>query len=124
MSARIKGADPMLAVPDVEAAVAFYARCFGFERHSLYGEPPFYGIVERDGVWINFIKSDSAAGDEGDRGGAYVSVEDVDALYEEVRITDAVVWEPPEDKDYGMRDFIAIDLNGYRLCFGQRIENR
>ena len=121
MTNQFKNADPMLAVPDVEEAASYYESRFGFERHALYGDPPFYAIVKRDAVWINFIKSDSIAGDAGDRGGAYVRVENVDALYDEIRKADVTVWDPPEDKDYGMRDFIAIDLNGYRLCFGQQL---
>jgi catechol 2,3-dioxygenase-like lactoylglutathione lyase family enzyme len=111
----------MFAVPDVEAAAAFYRDRLGFEIRLIWGEPPFYAIAGRDKIAINFIQSNSAVGDAGDRGGAYLNVEGVDDLYEEMEDRGIEVRAPPEDKDYGMRDFILLGLNGYRLCFGERL---
>ncbi len=112
----------MLAVPDVMAAAEFYRDQLGFDVRLIWGDPPFYSIVVRDGFAIDFIKSDTASGNAGDRGGIYVNVEGVDEIYEELKAREVVIWDPPEDKEYGMRDFIALDLNGYRLCFGQNAE--
>jgi len=118
MPAHLQTAHPMLAVPDVTAAAEWYRDRLGFRVHGLYGDPAFYALVERDDVWLNFIASESASGEPGERGGAYLHVDDVDALYDEIKDRTVTFFSPPEDRDYGMRDFIALDLNGYRLCFG------
>ena len=117
----MKQAQPMLAVPDVTVAAEYYRDVFGFSIRMLWGKPPTYAIVDREFVSINFIATDSATGDEGDKGGAYIIVDDVDAVYAELKEHGANLWGEPVDQEYGMRDFIAIDLNGYRLCFGQAI---
>ena len=109
----------MLAVPDVTAAAEYYRDVLGFSIRLIWGEPPSYAIVDRGDISINFILTDSATGEDGDKGGAYIIVDDVDALHAELVDRGVTVWGPPEDRDYPMRDFIAIDLNGYRLCFGQ-----
>jgi catechol 2,3-dioxygenase-like lactoylglutathione lyase family enzyme len=39
-----------LYVRDIAASVAFFTGKLGFEVDFLYGEPPFYGQVKRDGA--------------------------------------------------------------------------
>ena len=41
---------PQLFVTDMARAVEFYTRRLGFSVGYLYGEPPFYGLMMRDGV--------------------------------------------------------------------------
>ena len=113
---------PMLAVPDVTVAAEYYRDVLGFTIRLFWGEPPTYAIVDRGSVSVNFIVSESVSGDEGDKGGAYIIVNDVDAVYAELKEHGANLWGEPVDQEYGMRDFIAIDLNGYRLCFGENVE--
>ena len=74
----------MLAVPDVTAAAEYYRDQLGCSIRLIWGEPPFYAIVDRGEVTINFILTDSATGDDGDKGGAYIIVDDVDALHAEL----------------------------------------
>ena len=115
-------AEPMLAVADVVAAAEYYRDKLGFTIRVIWGEPPFYSIVDRGSISINFVATESVLGEEGERGGAYITVEDVDAMHAELLAKDVKLWSLPEDREYGMRDFIAIDCNGYRLCFGEPIK--
>jgi hypothetical protein len=52
-TARLCISYPQLFVADVPRAATFYERTLGFSIEYLYGEPPFYGLVARDGVGLN-----------------------------------------------------------------------
>jgi uncharacterized glyoxalase superfamily protein PhnB len=49
--------------------------------------------------------------------------EPVDAYYAELTSRGATLIAPPKDYAYGMRDFIAVDLDGNHLAFGCRSED-
>jgi uncharacterized glyoxalase superfamily protein PhnB len=49
-------------------------------------------------------------------------VEDVDALYAELKARGARAPKPPKDYPYGMRDFNVIDPDGNQLTFGMSTE--
>jgi uncharacterized glyoxalase superfamily protein PhnB len=51
-------------------------------------------------------------------GGICVFVRDVDAVHAELVSRGANVVKPPQDYDYGMRDFDVIDLDGNQLTYG------
>jgi len=53
-------------------------------------------------------------------GSFYITVKDVDALWDEVKDV-AKVCYPLETFDYGMREFAIYDNNGYLLQFGQEV---
>src|ERR1700761_7368904 len=48
-----KNVVPILSVRDVTKSAHFYRDTLGFTIDFLYGEPPFYGAVERDGVCLH-----------------------------------------------------------------------
>ncbi len=48
-----KGVTPILFVRDVTKSATYFREILGFEVDFLYGEPPFYGAVSRDGVCIH-----------------------------------------------------------------------
>lgn len=109
----------MLAVSDVMAAVDWYTQNLDFELVGTWGDPVFYALIQNGDVRINFIASESAAGESGDRGGTYLVVDDVDALHSKLVEQGATVWGPPENRGYHMRDFVTLDNNGYRICCGE-----
>jgi uncharacterized glyoxalase superfamily protein PhnB len=45
-------------------------------------------------------------------------VRDVDAVHAELAARGARILKPPQDWDYGMRDFDLTDLDGNQLTFG------
>ena len=52
------------------------------------------------------------------RTGPVVFVSDVDGVYAELAARGAKVLKPPQNYDYGMRDFDVVDLDGNQLTFG------
>ena len=51
-------------------------------------------------------------------GGICVFVKDVDRVHAELAERRANIIKPPQDYDYGMRDFDVADLDGNHLVFG------
>jgi predicted enzyme related to lactoylglutathione lyase len=47
-----------------------------------------------------------------------IFVTDVDAVHAEVAARGAKVLKPPQNYDYGMRDFDVVDLDGNQITFG------
>jgi len=112
-------------VPDVESAVAWYADVLGFEllrKDGPVGRAVFaIGVLE--GATLMFMLEDFYTGQrsELDWRGAGLDVRimtpDVDAVYERARASGAEIRHAIGDRDYGLRDFIMRDPNGFRLRF-------
>lgn len=124
------GVLPVFLVDDVVEAAEFYRDSLGFEVNFIYGEPASYASVSRDDAIINFSLSDppgrrnsvSATG-PGNGVDAYIVVSDVDDVYEEVTHHGASTLGAPQTHEYGMREFIIEDINGYRLTVGEEVED-
>ena len=109
---------PMLAVSNPSVSVEYYRDRLGFEVEGVWGD--HYAIVERDGIQIHFIGSDKKNKEKATfRGGAYISLQDVEAYYREVNGRGADTSSAPQDTDYGMREFVVQDPDGWSISFGQ-----
>jgi uncharacterized glyoxalase superfamily protein PhnB len=116
-------AAPVLRVPDVVAAAEHYRDRLGFEINFLWGEPPTYATTHRDHVMVHFTKSDAVPTPQPDSvSNIYVFVSDIDDVYEELKGRGAKIAAEPETWPYGMREFAVEDPYGYRLCFGEGVE--
>jgi uncharacterized glyoxalase superfamily protein PhnB len=125
--AQIRGTAPCLIVQDVVRAHAYYAGKLGFESPRMWGDPPTFCIVKRDGFDLMLAQADAGkqvhpnAENDG-RIDAYFWVRDADALHAEFAGNGADVVCEPEDQPYGMREILVRDLDGHVLCFGHGIE--
>ena len=117
---------PYLLYEDVDAALDFLSRAFGFEEVLRYagGE----GYVNHAEMRVGDGKI--YLGDPGDRYqnpkrvghetvGIYVIVDDVDATFERARGAGAEIREEPVDQEYGERRFTALDPEGHCWFFAQ-----
>ena len=83
---------PMLAVPDVTKALAYYQDKLGFTISGEMGDPVTYGIAHREGAAIHFLFSHHPSaslspfgGNVDDRkGGIYIDLSDVDVVAKEL----------------------------------------
>ena len=124
MSPTIK---PYLLYEDVEAALGFLQRAFGFEE-----------VMRTTGPAGDVNHAEARLGDctifLGDPGGDYRNparlgaatvlvvvddVEDVDALCDRAREAGAEITEPPMDQEYGARRFGVRDPEGHGWFFSQ-----
>jgi uncharacterized glyoxalase superfamily protein PhnB len=92
---------------------------FGFTVTLTFGDPPYYGIVRRgEKVTIHFSEREDTTSNIAPAT-VYVFVDDVDAIYEEYTGKGLDIFTPPEDQDWGMREFEVCDCNGHFLIIGQ-----
>lgn len=128
---QLQNLSPVWLVDDIPAACAYYTNHLGFDLVAMMGEPAQYAILARDGVTISFNKPNEAGArnqvgglDEAARfADAYIAVTDVLGWYNHLNaIAEVVIEDEPKRYDYGMVDFVVIDPNGYKLCFGQTTE--
>ena len=108
---------PILQMPDIAKAVAYYTDKLGFTCAFTWpgkGPKTFAGVNLGD-VQV-FLSKGKAQG-----GGVAFVVGDADALYDLHRRHGVRITEPIADREYGLRDYGVRDLNGYRLSFGHYI---
>jgi uncharacterized glyoxalase superfamily protein PhnB len=120
---------PYLLYKEVDAALDFLSRAFGFEEILRYtGAEGYVNHAEmRLGDAAIYL------GDPGERYrnpkdlgretvGIYVAIDgDADELCERARAAGAEIKEEPADQPYGDRRFTAIDPEGHYWFFAQRI---
>ena len=112
---------PMIHVPDVAATVAWY-EALGFElidANDEGGEVDWAMVAWGEDA-VMFNAGGRPANGERREVDLYVTVENVDALHQRLKDHVEVVQEP-NDTFYGMREFIARDLNGFWVTIGQDI---
>ncbi|HEU4830116.1 MAG TPA: VOC family protein [Gemmatimonadales bacterium] len=117
---------PCFIVDDVVASANYYRDRLGFRYERLWGDPPSFCMVHRNGVILMLAQLDQrgvmrpnrTVDPEGGAWDAYVWVDDADALFAEFRENDVTIARGLCDQVYGCRDFEIDDCNGYRLCFG------
>ena len=118
----LKSVSPQLLVADLNAAIGHYEQCLGFSRKIDYGG--FYGSVERDGVEIHLKCADKLSGArahvlDNDHVDAFIEVEGVQELHEELQARGASILRGVTRQPWGVKDFYVIDLDGYVLCFSE-----
>jgi len=114
---------PFMHVPDVDAAVRFF-ESLGF---TLYFRVADYAYVQRECAGVRLLQNrgDDGAPPGNRRFAYYIDVEDIEALYAEMkpvldRMPPADV-HGPADKEYGQRELCIVAPDGNLLVFGQSI---
>jgi uncharacterized glyoxalase superfamily protein PhnB len=122
---------PILRYADARTAIRWLCAAFGFkERFSV----PETGSVVRHAQLLlgtNLIMLGSSRDDGlislGARGAAtqalYVYVPDVDAHFERARLAGAAVTAPPQETDFGSREYHVRDPEGHLWTFGTYLPN-
>ena len=122
---------PYFIVDDVVATADYYRDKLGFRYDRFWGEPPCFCMVHRNSVVVMLSQfartgvmrpNGQALPEADDAWDAYIWVEDADSLFAELTATGANIARGLCDQEYGCRDFDVLDNNGYRLCFGQPLE--
>jgi catechol 2,3-dioxygenase-like lactoylglutathione lyase family enzyme len=120
---QVKGVTPILFVSDVTLAAQFYMD-LGFSTDFLYGTPPFYGSVSRDGACLhlryvahpNFAE---LAATEEALILATVEVSDIHALHAEFDSRGVHISRGLVDQPWGGTDFHVRDPSGNEISFVQ-----
>ena len=117
---------PYLLYKDVDAALEFLSKAFGFKEVLRYtGEEGYVNHAE-----MRIGDGKIYMGDPGEQHrspadlgqetvGIYVLVDDVDEHFEHARAAGAEIEEEPTDQEYGERRYTARDLEGHAWYFAQ-----
>jgi len=121
---------PYFVVDDVVTTANFYRDKLGFEYERFWGEPPCFCMVRRSRIVImlkqleviGVMRPNRTVDPERGAWDAYIWIDNADALYAEFKSKGVIIARDICDQPYGCRDFDVDDCNGYRLCFGQNLE--
>ncbi len=114
-------------MPDVETSVRFYTEKLGFdlirlEREAASGRERATFAAIAMGRAVLFVAherlySEALTAQRGAGIDVRVMVDDVDAIYRRATDNDVTIVHDIGDRDYGLRDFIIRDPDGFRLRF-------
>jgi catechol 2,3-dioxygenase-like lactoylglutathione lyase family enzyme len=116
------GAATVFVVNDIAKSLGHYRDVLGFAVTFQYGDPTFYVCLCRDEVALHLIAAHRTKRLPGN-GAICIFVRDVDAVHAELAARGANIVKPPQDYDYGMRDFDVLDPDGNQLVFGMGSEH-
>jgi catechol 2,3-dioxygenase-like lactoylglutathione lyase family enzyme len=108
---------PSLRVRNVVAAADFYSTQLGFVISFTWGEPPSFAGVTLGKTQMFLEMGDPHPG----ASSVYFVVGDADELCEFHRANGVEIIVPPDDREYGLRDYSVQDLDGHKLTFGHPI---
>jgi predicted enzyme related to lactoylglutathione lyase len=125
---RLTGSSAVLLVADIERSAEYYRDRLGFTC-ELHGDPPDFIVARRDEAIILMALCDDA-----ERivpnwrivdnvWNVYIRVDDVDAIYDEVRRRGAPIDYTLYDAPSGFREFGVQDPDGHDIAIGQPIEH-
>jgi uncharacterized glyoxalase superfamily protein PhnB len=115
----------VIATDDVLAALDYFTRVLGFEKHFSYGNPPVYAGIRRDDMLLYLtLDADmvSTLRESGLHPDVFLWVEDVDAAYKQHRTSGAKIIEEIADRPWGARQYVVEDPSGYHLKFAEPLD--
>lgn len=115
-------AQPQLVASDVARLAEFYRDSLGFRIDYLYGEPPFYGLVSRDGAHLNLRQLCGNVIDQESREkeqflSAAIPTENVKSLFLEYQGNGVTFFQKLKRQPWDADDFIVKDPDGNLICF-------
>lgn len=121
-----KSVAPSFVVADPVGTAEHYRDVLGFEILGYFGEPTVFAMVARGGVEFHFGKADA----EPQRtnlvlraisSDAYIWVDDVEALFQELTASGAEIIAGPIRQVYDCVELEVRDCNGFKLVFSQGV---
>ena len=119
MIAKFTSLIPVFSVSDLSKSIEFYTETLGFQLDFIYGEPQFYAGLFKDSIELHLVSKNlrQPAGS----GNLSILTDEVDDLHQKLIEAKVQIIVPPDDRDYGLRDFSCKDLDGNIIVFGTDI---
>ena len=116
---KLSSLTPMLRTWELQESIAFYTTVLDFQVDAI-DEASGWASLHKDDLTIMLAAPNEHEGDIVPEftGSLYFTTDDVDALWLQLK-DKAEVCYPPENFEYGMREFAIYDNNEYLLQFGQ-----
>ena len=114
-----RAAIPVLHVSRIADAEEFYCNQLGFRQTFAYrfddrqSDPCYMGLIRDDArLHISSFSGDAVSG-----GVVFLVVDDVDALYAELKPKNVTIELEPTDQTWGNREMYVHDLDGNSIRF-------
>ena len=119
MKAKFTSLTPIFSVSDLSKSIEFYTDTLGFQLDFIYGEPQFYAGLFKDSIELHLVSKNlrQPAGS----GNLSILSDEVDDLHQKLIEAKVQIIVPPDDRDYGLRDFSCRDPDGNIIVFGTDI---
>jgi catechol 2,3-dioxygenase-like lactoylglutathione lyase family enzyme len=120
---RLLSTSPLLVVSDLQRSIGFCRSALGFGEPSVWGEPPCFAMLSRDGfdLMLSLADGGNRAQPNGPSGAwdVHLRVADVQAEIEALAAAGVAVAKGPTDTIYAMREIEVLDPDGHRFCLAQ-----
>lgn len=121
----IAAAEPQLFVADIAGSCDFFTTKLGFTVAFIYGEPPFYAQVMRDGARLNLrcVEKPVIDVDLRDREQwlsaslTVATTAEIKLLFLEYQTVGVTFFQTLKREPWGATDFIVRDADGNLLLF-------
>ncbi len=121
----LSGTEAVLYVSDFATSLAFFTERLGFTVDFAYGDPPFYGLVERDKarLCLRHVSEPVFVGDIRRREellSASITLDsaaDIKALFLDYQAASVSFHQPLKTQPWGARTFIVLDPDGNLILF-------
>lgn len=121
----LSGTEAVLYVTDFAASLTFFTEKLGFTTDFAYGDPPFYGLVERDKarICLRLVSEPVFAGDIRQREEllsasiTLKSAADIKQLFLDYQAAGVRFHQPLKTQPWGTRTFIVLDPDGNLILF-------
>jgi uncharacterized glyoxalase superfamily protein PhnB len=119
---------PHVEYLNLDEAIAWLTRAFGFQEHYRYGDGPSGGQM-----WAGKAAIQVRQADDGQKSPAQlgygtqsltVFVDDVDGHYARAKAAGAKIVEEPHETEYGEYQYAAEDLDGHHWLFSRHAADR
>ncbi len=121
---------PYLTYADAPAAIDWLCRVFGFELGSAYSVADgriAHAVLQYDGLFVMLSSELDQLNNHAPNGEAlatsrvHMHVHEIEEHYQRALTEGATIVQGLQDRFWGLRSYHALDLEGYRWSFCQRI---
>jgi len=124
---RVRAVTPDLIVSDLQRSIDFYCHKLGFIEPNVWGEPPCFAMLNRDGfdLMLSLAEDPAHVHPNGPAGvwDLFISISDVAAEMAALEAAGVPIDKGPTDTFYEMREIEVLDPDGHRLCLAQDLAN-
>lgn len=119
---------PHVMYRDVDKAIAWLSKAFGFSEHYRYGDPTSGAQVHLGNAWIMLRKARDGSVSPAKLGygtqSLTVFVDDLEAHFQGAHAAGAKLLEDLHETEYGELQYAAEDLDGHHWLFSRHVRDR
>jgi uncharacterized glyoxalase superfamily protein PhnB len=114
---------PHLVYQNLEEAIAWLARAFGFEEHFRYGDPVSGAQLHLGDAWIMVARARPGRSSPAQLGSSTQSLtvflDEIEAHFARSKAAGATIVEEPHETEYGEFQYAVTDIEGHLWLFSR-----